>query len=519
MEDKDTKKINNALKLLAKYSIIVFIGVFISKIALYFYRAIIARYFGIESYGLFSLAILVLNLVVAISLLGLSEGIVRYATIYRGKKQFKKINYLFKICGIILLFVSLILSVITFLLSSWISRTFFHNEALAIFIKISSLIVPFYVISSLFLSFIRAFEKIGTYSFVVNILQNITKVAAIILLIALGLKSDSIMFSFFIGIFLMFLFSYYFCKHNLLITSDTSTLKEKEKKETLKSLFYYSLPLMFSSIIYTIYSLTDSFVIGYFKGVSDVGLYNAAIPIALLLAIIPDFFIQLFYPLITKEYSERNFKVVKELSKQVSKWIFIIIMPIFLLMIIFPGVFINIFFGKEYLASDNALRILAFGSFISVFSGLWTTILMMAGKSKTILINLIIASIINLILNVIFVVKYGLIGAAIATSLVWIVMSLTLLLEVKIAVNFIPLRKKMIKIIFVSLIPTLFLLAIRPFISINFLSLLIFGIFFFLIYFLTIFLTGCFDRNDIFILKSFKDKISSLKPEKNIEMI
>ena len=109
MEDKDTKKINNALKLLAKSSIIVFIGVFISKIALYFYRAIIARYFGIESYGLFSLAILVLNLVVAISLLGLSEGIVRYATIYRGKKQFKKINYLFKICGIILLFVSLIL--------------------------------------------------------------------------------------------------------------------------------------------------------------------------------------------------------------------------------------------------------------------------------------------------------------------------------------------------------------------------------------------------------------------------
>jgi O-antigen/teichoic acid export membrane protein len=515
--ETETEKINQGLKLLAKSSIIVFIGIVISKLTLYFYRAIIARYFGPEYYGLFSLALLVLNLAVAISILGLSEGIVRYVTIYRGKNQFKKIDYIFKIPAIIILFVSIISSIILFFSSGIISQRMFHNTDLVIFLKISSIIIPFYTFSNLFLAFIRAFEKISIYSFILNILQNVVKVIALIILIAIGIKSNSIMLSFFIGVFLMFAFSYYFCRKYLSETIDKNELEEKEKTKVLKDLFYYSLPLMFSNILYTVYSMTDSFVIGYFKGVTDVGLYNAAIPIALLISIIPDFFIQLFYPLITKEYSKENFKVVQEISKQVSKWIFIITLPVFLLMFIFPGAFINIFFGKEYLVSSNSLRILAFGSFIYVFSSLWTTILMMAGKSKTILTNFIVASIINLLLNVILVIRYGIIGAAIATSIVWIGLSLALLIEVKKSVNFLPLRKKMIRVIIVSLIPLAILLIVRSFIVINFISLVILGIFFFLVYFFTIFITGCFDKNDIFILKAFKDKIFSFNPSKNVK--
>ena len=61
MNKKDAKEVNQGLKILAKSSIIVFIGIFLSKILIYIYRIIIARNFGPEVYGLFSLAIIIMG--------------------------------------------------------------------------------------------------------------------------------------------------------------------------------------------------------------------------------------------------------------------------------------------------------------------------------------------------------------------------------------------------------------------------------------------------------------------------
>ena len=83
----EQKEIDKDLKLLAKSSIVIFAGIFFAKIFTYLYRIIIARNFGPEVYGLFSLAIMILGFFVAFSSLGLSEGLLRYISFYRGKKQ------------------------------------------------------------------------------------------------------------------------------------------------------------------------------------------------------------------------------------------------------------------------------------------------------------------------------------------------------------------------------------------------------------------------------------------------
>jgi len=162
-------KLDESLKLIAKTSFVVLIGIIISKLSLYIYRVIIARYYGPEVYGLFSLALMILNLFVAISALGLSEGILRYVPLYRSKSDFSKIKKLFKITNYISLFSSIFFAVILFFSAKFISVNIFHNQDLTIFIKIAGLILPFYVLSGLYLSLIRAFEMINLYSFLINI--------------------------------------------------------------------------------------------------------------------------------------------------------------------------------------------------------------------------------------------------------------------------------------------------------------------------------------------------------------
>jgi len=507
---KSDSRLNYSLKLIVKTSMIVLIGIIISKIALYAYRVIIARHFGPEVYGLFSIALMILNLFVAISTLGLNEGLLRYISISRGENNNKKIVYLFKNLKKISFISSILVAVLLFLFSDIISNSVFHNSALSIYLKISAIIIPFYVLSSFYLAAIRAFEMVGWYSFIINILQNVVKLAALALMIFFGFKSQNIMYSFFIGIFIMFLAAYWLCKYKIdWLFQELS--KKKFKSGLLKEVMYYSLPLMFSSVFGIIYYWIDSFALGYLKNATAVGFYNAIIPIALLISIVPDLFIQMFYPLITKEYSKKNFKIIKELSKQVSKWSFILALPLFLIILIFPGAVINILFGPNYLIAENALRVLSIGSFISLLSGLLFTLLSMAGKSKTIFLTLIISSAINLTLNLFLIPRYGINGAAIATTIVWIGLTVFLFSKVYSILSFVPLRRKMIRILLVSLIPTGLLIYVKSFFTINLLTLALLGIFFIFLYLLIMFLTNCLDRNDIMIIKSFKHKLLGIK--------
>jgi len=118
---------DQSLKLIAKSSIIVFVGFLFSKILTYGYRIIIARYFGPEVYGLFALALIVFNLFVAFSTFGLAEGIVRYVSLYRGKGEKNKISYIFKLSLSILIVSSLISGLVLFILSETISIDILHN--------------------------------------------------------------------------------------------------------------------------------------------------------------------------------------------------------------------------------------------------------------------------------------------------------------------------------------------------------------------------------------------------------
>jgi len=501
--------LDNSLKLIAKTSLIVFLGLVISKICLYAYRVIIAREFGPETYGIFSLALMILNLFVAIATLGLSDGVSRFIPFYRGKKELSKIKYLFNLSRNISLISSIIFAVILFFTSDFISINIFHNPNLSIFLKISSIILPFYVLSGIYLSAIRSFELVGWYSFILNIFQNIIKLIGLIALVLLGFKSSDIMYSFLIGILVMFLFSYYIFK--IKISRFILGSPDGKSKSLIRTeLFKYSLPLMFASVFSIIYYWIDSFAIGYLNNVTDVGFYNSVVPIALLLNFIPDLFIQMFYPLITKEYSNKNFKVIGELSKQVSKWIFILALPLFFIMFLFPGAVINILFGSDYLIAANTLRILSVGGLISILTGFLTTLLSMAGKSKTIFLNLLITSGLNLILNLILIPIYGINGAAIATTLIWILLTIILFIQVKLALNLIPLRRKLIRVFLVSLIPLAVLVFIKSFFEINFIILASLGILFFILYIITIILTGCLDKNDKMIIEAFKQKISYL---------
>lgn len=508
------RKINNSLKLLVKTSFIVFIGVILSKFFTYLYKIVIARSFGSEVYGLFSLSIIIISMIIAFSSLGLPEGITRFISFYRARKDIKRIKYLIKISLIGSLVSSIIVASTLFIFSEKISVNIFHNSDLIIFLKILSLTVPLVIISNIFLSTMRGFEKIKTYSILVNIVNSGLKLFFLLLLLFFGFKINSVYYSYFLASVVMVILSFIFFKFYIypeIFNSNTPINLSNLKRLNLnKKLFFYSWPIMFTGTVASLFYWSDTFIIGYFMQAKDIGLYNTALPIVAILGIVPDLFMQLFFPMITKEISKKNKEIVSQISKQVGKWIIILNIPIFLIMILFPGVIINLLFGAEYIPIKDVLRILAIGSMVGSFSALPISILSSIGKTKLILFNLLSLAILNIILNFILIPKYGLTGAAIATTISFFIFAIILLIEVYHFTKIIPFRRKTIRIILVSLIPLLIIFFTKDYFSSNLSYVLLTAILFVLLYSFLILIFRCLDDNDWMIINRVKTKSSNI---------
>ncbi len=526
---KQDKRVKENLRLIAKSSIIVFFGILLSKILTYLYRIIVARHFGPEVYGIFALAVMISGWFIALSTAGLTEGMGRFLPLYQSKNKREYIKYLFSFSSTILVVTSLLMGILLFLTSGLIANNLFHNSELKVFLQIFSVSIPFSVLSSVFLGVLKSFREISWHSFIFNILQNAAKITFLLFLILLGLDIISIPLSYIAGIITMFMASYLVSNRKFKYIFSKYKLSSYQKSVLSKSLIKYSLPMVFFGVISMMFYWIDSFFIGYYKSPLEVGIYNAAVPIAMLLMLVPELFIHIFFPIIVNEYSKNKIFVIEELSKQITKWILIINLPFFALLVLFPGAAINLLFGSEYLVAQTSLRILAIGVLISSLLVVSSQLIYMVGKSKTILLNIIIASLVNVVLNIILIPQptilgisnsNGINGAAIATTISLILLNLLSVIQARKTLSINIVRRKALRVVLVGFLAMGLLILMKNYLEITSIVGIIFiAITFFLAYLLLIFLTRSFDKNDYEIINSLYRKIvktSTLKSKEKL---
>jgi len=78
--------VDQSLQKIAKGTGIIFIGTIIGMLFGFVSRVIVVRYITQTEYGIYSLALLLTNIFITISTLGLQEGSTRYIEYIRGKK-------------------------------------------------------------------------------------------------------------------------------------------------------------------------------------------------------------------------------------------------------------------------------------------------------------------------------------------------------------------------------------------------------------------------------------------------
>jgi O-antigen/teichoic acid export membrane protein len=184
-----------------------------------------------------------------------------------------------------------------------------------------------------------------------------------------------------------------------------------------RSLLRYSYPLLFAKFISMLYGWTDTLVIGLMMTARDVGVYNAALPTAMLLLIPSQCILSIYLPLIAELVSRNEREDISVIHHRVTRWIVLLTLPATLFQIAFSREIVIALFGEAYAQAGPALAVLAIGFLIQAASKPSATLLHAFKETRRVPMITLGSLALNLALNILLVREVGIVGAAVATSL------------------------------------------------------------------------------------------------------
>jgi O-antigen/teichoic acid export membrane protein len=192
----------------------------------------------------------------------------------------------------------------------------------------------------------------------------------------------------------------------------------------VRKLFGFSLPLVFSTISGRVLSDADYILIGIFASSAAVGIYRPAFLLGSSVLIFYQALNRSFYPVYNQVVTADDNDGGVELLGTFLFWSYVLTIPIVVWTVVFAEPILTSFFGPEYGRGRNVLRIISATLLCSVVVGPVGTILEVRERTNAVLKTYVLSMVVNIMLNVLLIPVYGILGAAIGTSISLLVLNL-----------------------------------------------------------------------------------------------
>jgi len=374
---------------------------------------IIAHYFGAKGLGDYVLAIIVLRLFVLIAKLGLDTASIRFIAEYASENQWDKIRLFRKKISFLLLFSTILFSIIMYVFSSYIASAIGANP---VYIKINSFFILPMAFFILNYQSLRGLKKISEFSFFYWTSRVFFSVIIILIAVQFSRNENIPIIAFLLGLLIVSILSYFIFLNRLNLEEKYN---KKFKNSLLSSLGYkeiliVSLPLLLAQSGQFIMAWTDKLMLGGIMTPSDVGVYDVAFKLSMFVNIALTSVNSISSPKFAEAYALKDYIKLEKIVHQSTKLIFWSSIPLLLIFFMFSTTLLE-FFGTEFIIGLNAFLLLCSARLVSVFTGPAGNLLQMTGKQMIFMKVLFFAALLNVVLNYFLIPKFGIGGAALAS--------------------------------------------------------------------------------------------------------
>ena len=407
-------------KKLGKNLLIITIGSFLSKILSFLFLPLYTSALTTSEYGIADLITTSVNLLVPFATLVIGEAIMRFSL---GKEEeFKKIFS----SGVRTCLISTILTVCVAL----IIANFTVLKDYRIILSISLLVSCTYNILSFFS---RGIGAVKNYSIsgVINTFCIVTLNIIFLVVVKAGLIGYILSTIIAEIISIIYLLS---CKN---VRSNLSVRKKHYEKKLAKSMLKYSIPLVPNSISWWISNSSDKYILTIFHGLANNGVYSVSYKVPSILSLIINIFSSAWIISAVDDFGSEESR--KFYSDVYNKYISISLIGISLL-IFLNKLLATVLFSSKFYGAWMYQPVLIIGVAFHGLAGFLGSIYTSSKNTKMILISTVIGAILNIILNLSLIPKHGAMGAAIATTIsyvvVWLIRAINSRKIMKLTVNY-----------------------------------------------------------------------------------
>ena len=359
----------------------------------------VARYLGPDKFGLFSYAQAFVGLFSAIATLGL-DGVVVRELVKHPKKEGELVGtaFVLKFFGAMLTFVVLYISI------RFTSNDHFTN--ILIFIIASAVVFQSFNVIDIYFQ-AKVMSKYAVFANVVSLLiSSVVKIALILMNAPLIAFAWVVLFDNFV---LAMGYLYFYIKNSKFNIQNLTF-----KRETAVSLLKDSWPLILSGMVIAVYMKVDQIMIKEMLDSKAVGNYAAAVRLSEAWYFIPVIISSSLFPAIINAKKQSKELYYTRLQKLYDLMVWMAI-AIALPMTFLSDWAVNLLYGAKYSEAGSILMIHIWAGvfvFLGVASSKW---LVSENLQKYAFYRTFSGAVLNIVLNLVFITKIGIVGAAIAT--------------------------------------------------------------------------------------------------------
>ena len=402
----------------------------------YLLTLVIANLFGAKGLGDYVLAIAVLRLFTLLAKLGLDTTSIRFIASFASQDKWTSIFKFRKQVVSILSISSVVGSVLMYFLSVPISQLINANP---LYIQINAFFVLPMIFFMLHYQSLRGLKRIAEFSFFYRMAQALFSLLSIVILYQFFTTSDVPVYAYLISVLVVSLLSFISFRYWL---NKRSKGKDSAEAEIMSysNLFKISIPLMFAQSVQFIMAWTDKLMLGAIDtpnvvngittNIEEVGVYYTAFKLSMFAAVSLMAINSIASPKFAEMFAKNDVKGLEKVIHQSTKMIFWTSVPLALIFFILPEFFLGLF-GDKFKIGATAFIFLSCGRLISSLSGSVGNILQMTGHQNVYAKILFFGAIVNILLNLILIPRYGINGAAIASMSSLIVWNLSMVLVIK----------------------------------------------------------------------------------------
>jgi len=371
---------------------------------------VLARLLGVRAFGLYSLAMSVLGLLVVPATFGFPQLLVREIAAYRVKGEWGLIRGLLRFAGRTSLLASFGIALLGGLVL-WLLADRFSGEAVRV-LALAFVALPFWALLQLHGGALRGFEKILAGQWASTVMRPL---GFLILVGALwvftgGIADASLALGLHIlaaGIALAFAF---YLLRGQFHRSVPSNAVSQNTAVWIRS----ALSLAFLALLNLIPQHAGVLMLGWMRSPEEVGLYKVAYQTASLIPFGLMAVNTAIAPTLAQLYAVGDKGKLRKVMMTASAVATAFALPLMLLFTLRGAWFLSLAFGKAFAASATALAIVTGGQLVNAATGPVGLLLVMSGHENKATFSIGIGSALNLVFNVALITLWGINGTAVA---------------------------------------------------------------------------------------------------------